>query len=1176
MANHFNHCTKTTKDKLMFFENGKRIKESLYRAKYPDHDDSMCLTKQERKQKLRESIRNTSDIKTELKDCKDRLGRCNQRVTELEAELVARNNEFIARQNKLRIELSAEIDQLREDLRAGRDCTEELRQLREKMNEELRECKENLNSISNDLEKVQAERNRLGDELDGARQRGGDCDKRLSQITEERNSLEERNKNHASLKNLLDTCTNAKDLLTDEKIQLTAELRRVTQIIENLNENDNKANRELTERSETLRAEILSLQNEIRAKESERKQLETHLESAAEGYNELSQRTNQERDTNRSSIESLSTQLKSMQKNAAECELRYRTLQDTCNNCNRNLEESTLAQQELRQQIQALRADLAKKEVSVADARQIKDQLSELQKLSESKVARFNEDLLAKDAKNTEEINRLTAEYTAKNAEMGATYQKIVQERDAILAELNDLKEELSESRAQKQISENSPALQSSANNDQMNLQSRISELERQVKSNEISSTEASNTIGSLRELNTTVMKRMQVLQNEHSSLSEKHKICQTEKDEFDRIVQGLKQENSSLSDEKETLLKKSAMIENQFNALRLRCESGESHSDEIRKSAEEGQRVQRELRKQIQSLQEDNTAKMADLIENSKKSLENLQQQHSASLKGQEERYNVLKEENETIRLNFNKRVKMLQDQHRDEIRNTIRETEERVVRIGKEAISEQLGDFSKRSALAIDNMRENYESLTKEKENLQGMFDSLSEKYNNGDLTNKDLSEKLASVQTEITSTKSTLSELQESNNNFRLESEQHVNETRELQSRLASQQEECTSTTTRLSSELQQVQQELEAERAKNLDLTNKNRALTVIDCPAKVEELKKTRRENESLKELITEYKPKFSALTKEKNDLEQKLLELQGRFDAANTDFSKRQAECSGNAEKLDRLEAEMQRKEREMNEEKTRLETELSRLIEEKTRSPSPVSVQQPVFVQQPENDEFFEPSSVPTPVVSPTKAEKAAQKILLKKSQSSTPSKSKVKNIVDNSDLQHEYDTLDSKLTDLQKGVRSSLADATKKYNDYKKAYDLYNDNKNSRSKQRLENLMQTESTKGDSGKTELTRLNEENNTALKDISDKKDIFVLANKKYLDAVASLNTVVKRMTQISPAIQQTSGNILSPTDFKMLSFGRKKTKRHTKTKKSKKAKKTKKTKRHTKKRSSRK
>jgi len=84
------HCTKSTNDKLSFYENGKRVKAEYYLSKYPDtNTDRDCQTVAERLKRLADLkdqvYRNKDDER--IGQCQTQLDECNERVRQLESQL---------------------------------------------------------------------------------------------------------------------------------------------------------------------------------------------------------------------------------------------------------------------------------------------------------------------------------------------------------------------------------------------------------------------------------------------------------------------------------------------------------------------------------------------------------------------------------------------------------------------------------------------------------------------------------------------------------------------------------------------------------------------------------------------------------------------------------------------------------------------------------------------------------------------------------------------------------------------------------------------------------------------------------------------------------------------------------------------------------------------------------
>jgi len=208
------HCTRTTANKLMFFENGRRVREGEYRQRYPNHNDQECLTTQQRRQRIQAAIRSLSGVKGEqdrlITECQTRLGRCNQRVAELEAQLLEKNKEFIERERDVRAEMKSDIEDLQKQLRKGKDCSEEIAELTQRMKEDLSVARREKDEINALLNASTSERERLSNQIGEITRREQNCNAQIQKTQAENDTLidlreqerEKREKVEADLINL--------------------------------------------------------------------------------------------------------------------------------------------------------------------------------------------------------------------------------------------------------------------------------------------------------------------------------------------------------------------------------------------------------------------------------------------------------------------------------------------------------------------------------------------------------------------------------------------------------------------------------------------------------------------------------------------------------------------------------------------------------------------------------------------------------------------------------------------------------------------------------------------------------------------------------------------------------------------------------------------------------------
>ena len=84
------HCTKSTNDRLSFYENSKRVKVEYYMSKYPatntDRDCQTVAQRLRRLDELKQQIYNNQDDER-IGQCQTQLDQCNERVRKLESQM---------------------------------------------------------------------------------------------------------------------------------------------------------------------------------------------------------------------------------------------------------------------------------------------------------------------------------------------------------------------------------------------------------------------------------------------------------------------------------------------------------------------------------------------------------------------------------------------------------------------------------------------------------------------------------------------------------------------------------------------------------------------------------------------------------------------------------------------------------------------------------------------------------------------------------------------------------------------------------------------------------------------------------------------------------------------------------------------------------------------------------
>ena len=268
------HCTRTSANKLMFFENGRRVREGEYRRRYPNHNDQECLTTQQRRQRIQAAIRSLSGVRGEqdrlITECQTRLGRCNQRVAELEAQLLEKNKEFIERERDVRAEMKSDIEDLQNQLRKGKDCSAEIAEITNRMTEELNVTRKEKDEINALLNASTSERERLSNQIGEITQREQNCNAQIEKTQAENVRLNQRHKdNKISEKTLIDL----REQEREKREKAEADLINLRAEHQKCNENLERVSRLLSD-SQTYQTQLEALRQEHSALQERTKQLE--------------------------------------------------------------------------------------------------------------------------------------------------------------------------------------------------------------------------------------------------------------------------------------------------------------------------------------------------------------------------------------------------------------------------------------------------------------------------------------------------------------------------------------------------------------------------------------------------------------------------------------------------------------------------------------------------------------------------------------------------------------------------------------------------------------------------------------------------------------------------------------------------------------------------------------
>ena len=449
------HCTRTTANKLMFFENGRRVREGEYRRRYPTHNDQECLTTQQRRQRIQAAIRSLSGVRTEqnqlLTECHTRLGRCNQRVAELEAQLLEKNKEFIERERDVRAEMKTDIEDLQDKLRKGKDCSEEIAELTQRMKEDLSVARREKDEISQLLNATTSVRDRLSGQLGEMTQREQNCNERM-QKTQQENEQErqKREKAEADLINLRAEHQKCNENL--EKVsRLLSDSKKYQSQLEALRQEHSEC-KERTRQLETENASLSSLPEQLYVLNRETQVIREQMANLVQQHSaELSGKTQQ---------------LSELQKKYDNLYVYYNYLKQLYNSLRSSNSELQGEYDQINEELQNMKSDLKRAPVESAPAlkasiQEVNNDRQELLGQIESLTTQIKEkdNRLIEQTNLREQEQAKTGRAQADLINLNSEYQKISEAKqtierriDALESDNASIRQKLKTCEEQKQI----------------------------------------------------------------------------------------------------------------------------------------------------------------------------------------------------------------------------------------------------------------------------------------------------------------------------------------------------------------------------------------------------------------------------------------------------------------------------------------------------------------------------------------------------------------------------------------------------------------------------------------------------------------------------------------------------------------------------------------------------
>jgi chromosome segregation ATPase len=344
------HCTKSTNDRLSFYENSKRVKTAYYLSKYPDtNTDRDCLTVAERLRRLAElknQLHNNQDDER-IGQCQTQLDQCNERVRQLESQIQEFQQQCQTEKQILEAgknDIQALYDGLVQESQQNKEVRENLQHSLEEavaqqtsLQSELGEIKKVSGEFINDIE-------RLNKESKENKKVSGEFIKDIERLNKERKTHQTE---ISELVNTRDTLISAASTSDMEMKSLRSELAARQETIariqlekDNLDDEIKKLN-ESAKRGEidlqTLNEQLAAIRVDMGDLQKEHDSKVQELNSLRERYvqlQETSQTTAKQSGLNQQRVEELSAQFK-------ECEEKREELVRSLESVNMKLEGQT-------------------------------------------------------------------------------------------------------------------------------------------------------------------------------------------------------------------------------------------------------------------------------------------------------------------------------------------------------------------------------------------------------------------------------------------------------------------------------------------------------------------------------------------------------------------------------------------------------------------------------------------------------------------------------------------------------------------------------------------------------------------------------------------------------------------------------------------------------------------
>jgi chromosome segregation ATPase len=321
------HCTKSTNDKLSFYENSKRVKAEYYLSKYPDtNTERDCQTVAQRLKRL---YCNQDDER--IGQCHTQLAQCNERVRQLESQLQEFQQQCQTEKQLLesgKNDIQGLYDGLLQESRQNKEVRDNLQRSLEEaiaqqtsLQAELGDMKKVSEEFIKDIERLNADRNEY-------KKVSGEFIKDIERLNKERKMLQT---DLSEVTNTRDTLINAASSNEMDRQSLNKEFQatretiariqlekdNLTDEIDVLNESSKRGEidiRSLNEQLAAIRIEMADLQAEHSGKVQE-------LNSLREKYvqlQETSDTTAKQSGLNETRIEDLSKQFKECEEKREE------------------------------------------------------------------------------------------------------------------------------------------------------------------------------------------------------------------------------------------------------------------------------------------------------------------------------------------------------------------------------------------------------------------------------------------------------------------------------------------------------------------------------------------------------------------------------------------------------------------------------------------------------------------------------------------------------------------------------------------------------------------------------------------------------------------------------------------------------------------------------------------